>query len=101
MKYSLTGCVATDCGQSAAVGVVVDRLASYAGDDGASFCALFSDTAYAAVCFPGVVLDVPPSVVTEIDADVILLADYIVRAWPLYRTLDGATTTFWIKTHAN
>lgn len=101
MKYSLTGCVATDCGQSAAVGVVVDRLSSYAGDDGASFCALFSDAAYAAVCFPGVILDLPPSVVGEIDADLRLLAAYIVRVWPLFRTVDGTTTTLWIKTHAD
>lgn len=99
MKYSLTGCVATDCKQAVAVGGIVDRIASYAGYDGASFCSLFSDDeGFAAVCFPGVVLEVPPSVVREIDENVAKLADYITRSWPLFRTLEGATTTLWIKT---
>lgn len=101
MKYSLTGCVATDREQSVAVGVIVDRIASYAGYDGASFCALFSDDGFAAVCFPGVELEIPPSVVAEIDADVMSLGAYVTRIWPLFRTLESATTTFWIKTNAN
>lgn len=97
MKYALTGCVATDHNKSVVVGGIVDRIASYAGHDGASFCALFSDDGYAAVCFPGIEIEIPPSVVAEIDADVASLAEYIVREWPLFRSLDGSTTTIWVK----
>ena len=78
MTYALLGCAPIDPARAAEVQPIVDLIASYAGADGANFCSLFSDTTYASVCFPGVVLDVPESVIAEIDAACRTLRPYLV-----------------------
>ena len=78
MTYTLLGCAPIDPTDADVVQPIVDLIASYAGADGANFCSLFSDTTYASVCFPGVVLDVPVTVAAEIVDAVLSLQPHLV-----------------------
>lgn len=78
MTYRIFGCIPVAPDKATALHPVVDRIASYAGDSGSNFCALFSDEHYAAICFPGVSLELPPVVVAELEAEIAALAIYMV-----------------------
>ena len=104
MMYALTGCVPVDAGRAVEIDRLVSVIASYAGDSGPNFWSLFSDDAYASVCFPGVTLDLPTAVIAEIEAEVNKLAAYTLKPWSLIcatGTNPPLVTTLWITPRAH
>lgn len=99
MTYTLSGCIRIRPADAEAAASIVDAAASYVGENPQDLACIFADgivgqavPTFVAACFPGITLDLPPSVVVAVEAALVALGPLVLTPWFLTRTVRGVTS---------